>query len=385
MAISLPQVVSRFIGKHGFKGIGLPIVTDARIGVSSIQGRMIFQGKPYTYEISDKGLEYGPAGLRKDARDRNKCSGKTSYQCGRTCISKDKRCRIKDQGVKQEAGTLVQVARQLSGLEKGLIKAFGYTPIDSIPARSGPEISSTELQKVVEGTEDSVKDNDKFETLFFIDPKTGQKLLELPGGKTAVNPFFEADTIAEIRKRRPVVTHNHPWLESDGIDSMGVSLSGPDISTAAFLNTSQVRAVSAGYRHVMTSPPGGWNKRYQSTEGVMEIRQMYEENQTRVAIGLAEDFQKGKITMAEVSEQLSHRTTALTARQLGATYTRTPIKEVNKGDVIAKRIKAKRDAEAKERRKQLILAVAGLAGYALLASIQTENTGAAASRVPEVK
>ncbi|MDC8759909.1 hypothetical protein [Janthinobacterium fluminis] len=100
-------------------------------------------------------------------------------------------------------------------------------------------------------------------------------------------------------------THNHP---------SGLSFSSADVESAAGLGLSEVRAVSPGYRHIMT-PVGNW-----PTESA--IQRAYHIEIQAAQADVDKMVRAGELSVSYATVEIHHRVWELVSAKLGLNYIR---------------------------------------------------------------
>lgn len=202
-----------------------------------------------------------------------KCSA-NSHQCGNACVPKTKRCRP----------------------------------------------SKTIIRKV-EALENKIKDL-PYERAISVDPITGKVLLNKGGGKTNVD--FTREEMDVLRGS--ILTHNHPNIE--GVKppnplSKGVSFSPDDVRAACILDLTEIRAVSAGWRHTLQPPEKGWDYLYWG----FKVKPTYKKYEKQVMNDFIGEIVIGKKSIPQAEADYHHEVIKRTAQELGMKYERTAIKK----------------------------------------------------------
>lgn len=296
-----------FIEEFGYKnGVGL---VQWSLSGSSIKGFFGNQsGKRFfEYSIDSNGLSYKPMsrykqdglsvsiGVTRVDSKKDVCKSATSYSCGLACINNNKQCRIKDQRVRFVSTQLFREALSLGS------NSNQQKTVDRIVLEEENKIVNLPVEKVVS-----------------IDPSTGKTVFSKVGNKTSV--YIPDLTVSKLKGT--VVTHNHPnVLGFDKSDPQykGFSFSEADIELACVADLSEMRAVSAGYRHSMKPPKEGWNQKFFITK----VKPAYKKNSQEVYSELITDIVYERIDPKEASVEYYHRTWQRTAIDTGMAYRRT--------------------------------------------------------------
>lgn len=307
----------------------------------------------YDFEITPNGkISYIESEYkRNDSQQGDQC--KVGKKCGTACVKKGFQCRRslplqlrRDLPGLQRAASAAKLgnwklsAAAIAGLwvaSKVLKFAKTVGEVAQVQERikeieAQPQtISEANLKRRTEEEEDKIKDQD-YETLVAINPKNGEVLLNKDGKQTSVDP-----TIAEgMLLKGAIVTHNHPYLDSvDAIDSLGVSFSQPDVATACAAEVKEMRAVSAGYRHVIKPPKGGsWNREfYEAT-----VEPSFRKHEKLVTQNLQSQIFSGKITVKQANSQYSHLLIEAVSKETGLQYSRERIPGIDAGQIATQRL-----------------------------------------------
>lgn len=111
-----------------------------------------------------------------------------------------------------------------------------------------------ELSKNVLAAERKIRTN-KIESAHIFNPKTGEKLQSIFGGKKSSVNISSGKTNC----KNAVVTHNHPGgLGKTGIGAIGNSFSSADLVMAIEYDMAEIRAVTPTYTFSMKRPSDGW-------------------------------------------------------------------------------------------------------------------------------
>jgi len=222
------------------------------------------------YWRSGGSAAYAEAFIRHDAN--LKCSSK-SYQCGKVCITKTKKCRL----------------------------------------------NAGQLQQIVD-TEESKIRNLPYEQAVVISPATGRIMFAPSGDETSISL-----SNAQVRAMKGAVfTHNHPNLGWDKSDprSRGLGFSKDDLQVAAIAQLSEMRAVSRGYNHSVKAPQSGWNQKFWDTR----LSPAYDKHYNSVYNDSVKDIILGKRSVATVEADFHHDVMNRTAKELKLEYTRQAVR-----------------------------------------------------------
>jgi len=188
-----------------------------------------------------------------------------------------------------------------------------------IPKAYKCHISEQELQRIVHDVEDKIKDLPT-ERAVVIDQKTGRILVSKGGDRTSV--FLTVEDLQKMRGN--VITHNHPnlgWSPSDP-RSKGLSFSPADIQAACIAQSSEMRAVSSGYRHSIKPPPSGWNEQYWN----QKVAPSYRRNESQVMNEFTGKILTFKMSPRQADADFHHEVIKRTAAELGMIYKREEIR-----------------------------------------------------------
>jgi len=174
------------------------------------------------------------------------------------------------------------------------------------------------VRQRVEAEEDKLKDL-PYEHLLIIDSKTGDVLAH----RTDNHPTqvgFDASDFPKIKGA--IVTHNHPnayGFPPSHPASKGISLSPPDIQVACTFRPKEMRAVSAGYRHVLSPGEKGWG------DWNWRVKPVYEKHERQVMNEFQTDLILGRKAASQLEADYHHEINTRTAKELGWKYERQVI------------------------------------------------------------
>lgn len=288
--------------------------------------------------------------FRVDARSRPQCS--KGKRCKGGCIEKGRVC---------EVPLPIQIRRELPQIQKAAIAGSsgnwklavgllvglwvarkvanvykqGAEIVEAQKEREALEaetvtITPEKLNKQIESEEDAIR-NEPIEHLKIINPRSGKVIAEQTGHQTGVDMTPRSMVLC----KGAVMTHNHPHLEVEDPDNLGVSLSGPDVRAAMALQMAEVRAVSAGWRHSMKPPKGGWNEEFY----YKKFEPVYNKQRQTQLLGLRAEVLQGKISPKHAEEEYDHRSMEAVAKELGLDYRREPIPGVTRASLAKSRQK----------------------------------------------
>lgn len=215
--------------------------------------------------------------LRLD-RTTPKCSPKSKL-CGNTCVPKNKKCKS---------------TAQL--------------------ASNAPDF----VQRKVEAEENKIKDL-PYEHGLIIDSKTGEVLAH----RTDNHPTsitFRGEDIPKMKGA--IITHNHPnaygyWPGHPA--AKGLSLSDADIKAACIYGPKEMRAVSAGYRHTLSTGEKGWG------DWNFRVQPVYRKHEAQVMDEYQTDLILGRRSVEQLEADYHHEVNTRTAKELGWKYERKVI------------------------------------------------------------
>ncbi len=236
--------------------------------------------------------------------------------CGDACISPQKIC--KHSLSLEQRQKLKDFKKRAKGGDKTAIKALD----DLRELQKSNSDRANQVAKMLADFE-LAKFTQRFESALAID-KNGQKAFQKDGEESEVGFTHEEANLM----RGGILTHNHPdgWSHpSYNPRSGGHSFSPEDISTAAAVNLSEIRAVSPKYIHIMKRPADGWpdaNVAYNS------IKQL-EKQQQSTGIAKILDARKSNspVEAQKIEDTMNadywHDLMTTYAKTINAGYTRT--------------------------------------------------------------
>lgn len=227
---------------------------------------------------------------RLDVQTKLRC-GRTSHQCGNSCVPKTKKCR---NSKRRSPNDLIQ---------------------------------SVNIDAIVETEEDKIR-NLPYERAVIIDPKTG-RVLAHTGRRGSVNSVYFTDEELDLMKGA-IVTHNHPSRHGldgwDGDESdprlKGNSFSIEDIYLASEIEFAEVRAAGEGWNHSLKPPLSGWNNDYFRAK----IKPTYQYYQEQVYTEFYNKISYGRMDHKQASADFWHEVIRRTSNELGMQYSRNPAK-----------------------------------------------------------
>jgi hypothetical protein len=337
---------------------GITRLLDWKRDGSQITGRFLDGSELFSFTISPEGIGYDPQPIpRKDAylvgllasdqgmesllvldsleywmgylltgqkrQDKAK-QCEVGRACGDGCVSKNKSCMVKTPQAKQAATLLLRRAN----------------------AQTFQPAQSSEVTRKIRLKEDEIRLLDHEQAIAY--DAQGNVILEKTGGSGTVSfTLQEMDNL-----KGSTLTHNHPAAMYFGNSSKvdGGSFSIEDWQFAAKTELKEIRAVGAEARYTLGPPKEGWSEEWWQTKGAPT----YEKNLKLSHYELLGEIQAGKITPEDANIEVWHRTSERTAKELGMTYKREPIKvtESDRATIIGnlpnaqKRIKQERRATA---------------------------------------
>lgn len=217
--------------------------------------------------------------LRRD-RTSPKCSPKSKL-CGNACVPKNKKCKSTAQ----------------------------------LASTNSPDF----VRRRVEAEEDKLK-NLPHEHLLIIDSNTGGVIAHRTDNHPTQVGFDRSDF---PKIQGAIVTHNHPnayGFPPSHPASKGISLSPPDIQVACNFHPKEMRAVSAGYRHVLSPGKKGWG------DWNWQVKPVYEKHEREVMNDFQIDLILGRKKASQLEADYHHEINKRTAKELGWNYERQVIK-----------------------------------------------------------